>query len=419
VRRTVVVAVAMLAVIAPSSEAWAAAGDPDPSFGGGDGLVLSPIHRLWIMGGGAVDGRGRTYAVGCVLRPHSADPFVVRYTPTGEQDASFGGDGLKTYNLIDRNDCASGVAVDSRGRAVVVGSLGNRSAFVLRLREHGSRDASFGDNGLVAARLGVDANAGAVAIQADGKIVVTGGSDGGLTVLRFLVDGSPDTAFSGDGRASDTGIGFATPTAIAIADSGAIGVAGSRQAVPGDETQMVIARLTASGTFDTGFDGDGVVTSDPSPGEDRLGGLRFTSTGKMLVGGLVAPSPGDADVFLARYRKDGTLDPTFDTDGVRTIDMGGSEGIVTLAPNGSRTIAVGFSGSNVDLNLAVWSVAKDGSLDPTFGGGDGTVELDLGSSEEATDVSVQAGAATVIGFSSTVVGSRGVTTALVARYLLV
>jgi len=188
--------------------------------------------------------------------------------------------------------------------------------------------------------------------------------------------------------------------------------------VAGDEFEMVIARLTASGAYDTRFDHDGVIVADPSPFEDRLGGLRFTSTGKMIVGGLVVPTFPQADAYLARYRPNGTLDPTFDGDGVQTIDMGGTEGIFGLASNGAKTVAVGFAGSNVDYDLAVWRVTKDGSLDPTFGGGDGAVTFDQGASELARTVNVQADLATVVGYSVTVVGSRGVTTPLVARYVL-
>jgi uncharacterized delta-60 repeat protein len=417
VRRTATAAIASLLLAVWANPAWAAAGDPDPSFGGGDGLVLTPIHRLWVMGGGTVDDRDRTYAVGCVIRPHSSDPFVARYTPPGDLDASFGGDGLKTYDLIDRNDCAFGVAIDSRGRPVVVGSLANRSIFVLRIGEHGARDAAFGTDGVVTTRLGLDADGRAIAFQADGKLLVAGGSDDGLMVMRYLDDGSLDPSFSGNGMARAE-IGFATPNAIAVSDTGAIGVVGGRQAFPGDDVQMVVARLTPAGVFDPRFSQDGVIAADPSPFEDRLGGVRFTSTGKMIVGGLIVPSLGAADAYLARYGRDGAPDPTFDGDGVQTVDLGGGEGISFLAAQGSRTVAVGFAGTNVDFDLAIWRVRRDGSLDPGFGGGDGTVTFDNGASELSNTVTVRSGLATIVGSSVTTVGSRSVTTALIARYQL-
>jgi len=401
-----------------ATAAFAAAGDPDPSFGGGDGVVLPPIHRVWMAGGGTVDDLGRAYAVGCVARPHSADPFITRYTPSGDLDVSFGADGIKTYDLISRNDCAFGVAVDDRGRAVVVGDLANRSIFVLRVREHGSRDRGFGANGVVATRLGLDANAHAVATQTDDKIVVAGGSDDGLTVMRYLPDGSLDASFSGDGKAPARQLGIVTPWAVALSDAGAVGVAGAQQPVAGDEFEMVIARLTPSGAFDRRFDHDGIITADPSPFEDRLGGVRFTSTGKLVVAGLTVPTFAASDAYLARYRRDGILDPTFDGDGVRTIDMGGVEGISGLASDGSRTVAVGFAGSNVDFDLAVWRILKDGSLDPAFGAGDGTVRFDDGASELASTVTVQADLATIVGDSVRTVGGRSVTFPLLARYLL-
>jgi hypothetical protein len=89
-----------------------------------------------------------------------------------------------------------------------------------------------------------------------------------------------------------------------------------------------------------------------------------------------------------------------------------------LASDGSRTVAVGFAGSNVDFDLAVWRILKDGSLDPAFGAGDGTVRFDDGASELASTVTVQADLATIVGDSVTTVGGRSVTFPLLARYLL-
>jgi uncharacterized delta-60 repeat protein len=266
--------------------------------------------------------------------------------------------------------------------------------------------------------LGLDASAHAVAVQTNDRIVVAGGSDDGLMVMRYLSDGSLDPSFSGNGKATASQLGIVTPWAVAVSDTGTIGVAGSQQAVSGDETEMVIARLTPSGAFDPRFDHDGVITADPSPFEDRLTGIRFTSTDKMIVGGLVVPSFPSADAYLARYDRNGNLDPTFDGDGVRTIDMGGTEGISALAADGSKTVAVGFAGTNLDYDLAVWRILKDGSLDPSFGGGDGTIQVDHGASELASTVTTQGDRATVVGYSAATVGGRSVTTALVARYLL-
>src|SRR5262249_19446283 len=59
----------------------------------------------------------------------------------------------------------------------------------------GSLDASFGSNGRVTAPL--ENGATAVAVQADGKIVVGGESK----ILRFNVDGSVDSSFGTAGQA--------------------------------------------------------------------------------------------------------------------------------------------------------------------------------------------------------------------------
>src|SRR5204863_1313165 len=60
----------------------------------------------------------------------------------------------------------------------------------------GDPDASFGSGG----RIVVDFETGSdsaetVAVQPDGKVVVTGSAGGALAVARYNVDGSPDASF--------------------------------------------------------------------------------------------------------------------------------------------------------------------------------------------------------------------------------
>ena len=84
----------------------------------------------------------------------------------------------------------------------------------------------------------------AVAVQPDGKIVVVGerdnGSDLDMMVLRSLEDGSPDTSFSGDGKAfMDFGWGHDSARDVALTPDGSIVVAGSAYVVDHYEFGLV------------------------------------------------------------------------------------------------------------------------------------------------------------------------------------
>ena len=101
---------------------------------------------------------------------------------------------------------------------------------VSRHNADGSRDASFGDGGLP---FGFGADTGGyaedVALQADGKIVVAGyrrvadvGVEYDFAVVRYRTDGSLDPSFSGDGKLTlDLG-GYNAVSAVAIQADGKI-----------------------------------------------------------------------------------------------------------------------------------------------------------------------------------------------------
>jgi uncharacterized delta-60 repeat protein len=106
------------------------------------------------------------------------------------------------------SDDALGVALQGDGKIVVSGVAGaprsNKSVALVRYNANGSLDTSFSGDGKVMRNLtpGWD-DASGVEIQADGKIVTAGavgGLGGQLLVLRFEADGTPDTTFSGDGK---------------------------------------------------------------------------------------------------------------------------------------------------------------------------------------------------------------------------
>ena len=96
----------------------------------------------------------------------------------GGLDSSFSGDGKAVTDFTPRHDWASAIVVQSDGKIVVAGESGyGRGARfgVARYRTNGTLDASFGGDGKVTTNLttGIDF-AYDMALQADGKIVVTG-----------------------------------------------------------------------------------------------------------------------------------------------------------------------------------------------------------------------------------------------------
>jgi uncharacterized delta-60 repeat protein len=200
----------------------------------------------------------------------------------------------------------------------------------------GPLDATFGSDGRVITAFGPLGSAGnAVAIQADGKIVVCGTSGrSNFALARYGTDGTLDPSFGEGGKVAGGHAGAGACYALAIQTDGKI-VAGG-----GD-----LSRYNPDGTFDSTFGENGIVT--------RFGGgyaLAIQTDGKIVAGG------GD----LSRYNPDGTLDTTF-----------GPSGVVGYRPQ----VAIQTDGRIVvaDYIEGLFRFDTDGTLDTTFGG-DGTVD---------------------------------------------
>src|SRR5207245_5340246 len=132
---------------------------------------------------------------------------LARYNADGTLDPSFGGGGRVLTNFAGRDE-ASALALQSDGKIVVAGfsGAGGRQDFaVARYNPDGSLDPSFGSGGRVLTDFGGDDEAAALALQSDGKIVVTGfsfsdagGSD--IALARSNPDGTLDASFGSGGR---------------------------------------------------------------------------------------------------------------------------------------------------------------------------------------------------------------------------
>ncbi len=149
----------------------------------------------------------------------------------------------------------------------------------------------------------------------------------------------------------------------------------------GTNMDFALARYSSLGTIDPTFDSDGLVVTDFSGNDDYGLSLVQQSDGKLILCGY---SEGGAtiDIVLARYNTDGSLDNSFDADGKRVIDVGASDEWaygVTLQSDGKIVIAGVHN--NGDNNVLVIRLNSDGTNDTSFDT-DGIVITDGGASYE-------------------------------------
>jgi uncharacterized delta-60 repeat protein len=364
------------------------AGDLDPSFGT-NGKVTTDFAGSSIDGATAlaVQPDGKIVAVGSSLVPGGLSHFAVaRYNGDGSLDPMFGTSGKVTTD-IDQQNSATAVVVQPDGRIIVVGYSGLGATLdgsMVRYNGDGTLDGTFGTGGKVSHLFNGQpfTRATGVVLQADGRIVVVGGSvqpsGSFFYVARFNPDGSLDTRFGTGGRVSTSGLGASSVLLqpdgkIVVAGAGLLrfNTDGSPDATFGTGGQLstsfaasgvvlqpdgsivvsggnfALARYNLNGTLDTTFGNNGLASASFA-GTSGAFGLALQPDGRFVVAGTVSPATGSSSMALARFNPNGSLDPTFGTAGTVTTDFGPGNASalgVALQPDG-RIVVAGKSPNN-------------------------------------------------------------------------
>ena len=166
-----------------------------------------------------------------------------------------------------------------------------------------------------------------VRIQDDGKIVVGGDFISGFPnsdvfFVRFETDGTLDTTFGSNGVVTtDYGSGsFDQMSDFVFDGNGKIISAGGNLS----DSFSVVARYNLDGSLDTTFDSDGLAIINASANTETFNSLTLQTDGKIIAAGR-ANSGTDNDVLIARLNTDGSLDTSFNDNGLTTVDFGSGD----------------------------------------------------------------------------------------------
>jgi uncharacterized delta-60 repeat protein len=380
---------ASFAGLALTSAAYGQPGQLDPSFGG-DGKVTTDVTtRGDFAAEVATQADGKIVVVGGARWERDTRFVLVRYNADGTLDTTFGGDGKVTTNFTSRLDAAWDVAIQSDGKIVAVGDAGFRTGnsrfAVARYNTDGTLDTSFGGDGKVTTQFTRhDDPVAGVALQADGKIVVSGGANWGggesnFALARYNTDGTLDATFSGDGKVTTD---FARrgdyANAVVVQADGKLVAGGyATYSRTNGRNRFAVARYNAEGTLDTTFSGDGKQTTDFTRRNDPALDLTLQLDGKIVAAGISNSDGSNPNVALARYNADGTLDASFSGDGKVTTDFTGGYDqayAVALQPDGK--VVVGGAAAGLGGRFLIARYDTSGALDSTFNGG-GFAETDF------------------------------------------
>jgi uncharacterized delta-60 repeat protein len=335
---------------------------------------------------------------------------IVLSAQDGRIDSTFGTDGRVSttiYPGLDITERAK-IVVLSTGKILQVFTVDNNFGIARYQNDDAATlDGSFGRyGGFDTTDFGGAADgATSIVVQADGKILLGGYSGGAFALVRYNENGTLDASFGTGGKVT-TAIGaIARAYAVKLQNDGRIVLAGSSAVSnsPFNPT-FALARYTSTGILDNTFDTDGRVTTTFNPINDEAFATVIQADGKIVAAGISVTA--DGSVFaLARYNVNGSLDTGFDGDGKVTTAFGTSAGAfaVTLQAD-NKIIAAGYGTGSATIDYALARYNTNGGLDNTFDA-DGRVLTPVGSLDDiGYSVAVQNDGRILVAGSSVLTG---------------
>jgi uncharacterized delta-60 repeat protein len=347
------------------------AGALDPTFGTG-GVAAVDFEFADGVRGVAVQPDGRIVLAGSALPPFELDRdhdfAVARLTPDGALDPSFGTGG-RAWVDAGGSERASGVAVQPDGGIIISGSSSPHTPPdpgaprtdipAARLTADGKPDARFGVNG-VAVVEDTPGGIGPMALQPDGRVILSGFADGGFGLTRLTAD--PPAAARGAVLVGGAG-GYAAllnPAAGGYAPAGAVALD------PGSvgPVRVAAADLTGDGVPEyIGGSGPGLVT-------------RVTVRDGKTAAVLATVQPFEGGFTGGVYVAAADLTGDGEAEVVVTPDQGG--GPVVAVYDGAA-LAAGRAGDAAQIAryLGIEDAAFRGGARPAAGDltGDGTADV--------------------------------------------
>lgn len=278
-------------------------GSLDDSFGIDGVSTVSFGNRFSEVTSMAIQSDNKIVLAGRSIEEGDGLMAIARLDADGGLDNTFGQSGIIT-SLISDSSRASDVLIDTNNNIVVAGSYStlingepSDSGVVLRYSPAGELDATFGFNG-VTSNLNIY-NAVSISLQSTGHIIV-GSSES--FVLRLTPNGGTDSTFGASGRST---VEFEEEpisiTRVKVLDNDRIAVLGRYLEIENGTFTHYLATtlLSEDGDIDATSGSDGVTITDGtgSVENDRHLGLAIQQDDKFVISARAS-----GGLFVARYR---------------------------------------------------------------------------------------------------------------------
>jgi uncharacterized delta-60 repeat protein len=296
----------------------------------------------------------------------------------GGLNPTFGTAGVATTTVAGVSFTVDSTAVQANGQVIVGGTTSAGALVLARFNTDGSLDTTFGTSGVTQATVGTTDKLGQVLVQANGSILVAATVDNSLALLRFTSTGAADATFGTSGSVvknlgslfGSAGNSVDVATSLAVATNGEIYVAGSTTPVGGN-ANFAVARFTAAGVLDSGFNSIGYTTLDFAAGADVANAILIQKNGQVVLVGS-ATVGGTSEFAAARFNTNGSLDTKFATKGKFLLPTTTYDAAYAAALQSNGYILIGGIHTTASTGTSVPSLIRittAGKLDTKFGAG--------------------------------------------------
>ncbi|MBS1729290.1 MAG: T9SS type A sorting domain-containing protein [Bacteroidetes bacterium] len=278
----------------------------------------------------------------------------------------------KITTNVGNNATLRSMILQPDGKLIAVGNI-DSSFVIVRYRQNGQLDNSFGISGKVYTPFNFDCAANAVQLTSDGSILVAGSSSkiefstvaSDILLVCYNSDGSLKTSFGTNGLVQ-TDISLVDyGSSMRVLDDGKILVSGTSTNVIANG-DVITLRYNSDGSLDETFGVNGYVIKNLGsvqfPSDDHAAALDIQVDGKIVVGGNKG-----VHMFIIRYNPDGTYDNTFGNNGVLTGGL--LNGITSLfVKDDGKIVAAGHFNNDEDISVpSITRLESDGAIDESFG----------------------------------------------------
>ena len=373
-------AIAVFSLLLAACLTNAQSGTLDPAWSINGKLTASLGFSYFRVSAGCVQRDGKILVGGAASNRNdnpSADFALTRFNADGSLDEGFGTKGIVYTRIrsVSRWEEIRKVIELPDGRILTGGVVYEGYTPLLglcRYKSNGEPDSSFNGDGTYFGINLLYASMGDMALQADGKIVVsTRTGSGAIQLFRFHPDGRVDGSLRVTPFPVANNNTYSLSSLSLLADGKILAAGSVTNHTMG--TSLLLARFQPDGRFDSSFASNGMHITSLNQGSIINVSMSINSDSTLNVSTMSFKDSGN--VLLLRFTKDGALDASFGSNGVMTYPrvtagfyhVPSAEHL--LQPDGKMLFAGSTHNSLAINQFSALRVNADGSIDNSFGNG--------------------------------------------------